>query len=291
MAVSDRWLRTFVMVAEAGTFSAAAKRLDVSQPAVSHAVARLEKELSCRLVDRGGRRPSLTPEGQRLYEQLGGSYDQIDAAVDALRSSPSSRPVSLSVSTSLANFWLLPRLPEFKRQYPDLGLRVITTDSDANVGSDDADLWIPLGSVDRAGLEAVEFRSERLVPVAGPSLAAELNITGPEALLEVPLLHLEERYAPRYTWPTWFEDHGIDVSSPLPGYRTNDYSLLLQAALEEQGVALGWDHIVARLLDSGRLVALAEPIETNNPFMILSRDKAPLRPEAALLREWLVLSD
>ncbi len=293
MTVSDRWLRTFVAVAESGSFTGAARELGVGQPAASHAVAKLEGELGVPLFERSTRGLTMTAAGRLLHRRLHGALSEVDDAVEAVRRLGSNDVVSLSVSTSLANFWLLPRLPDFKRRHPDIDLRVITTDSDDAVGLDDADLWIPLGLDHPSHLEATLFRVERIVPVASPAVAAELSggaRPDPSTLLNAPLLHLEERYRPRYNWNRWFADHEVDVARPLGGYRSNDYSLVLQAALDGQGVALGWEHIVAPLVDSRRLIALAAPIETDQPFPILQRRSGPgasRSDKVALLRDWL----
>ena len=274
VSISDRWLRTFVAVAETGSFTAAGRRLGVGQPAVSHAVARLEAQLGVTLIERSTQAMTLTTAGAFLYERLAVAFADVDGAVKAVSTAAPSDVVTLSVSTSLANFWLLPRLPDFKRRHPDTELRVITTDSDETVGLDDADLWIPLGLDHPAHLEATLFRAERIVPVAAPALADRL-ISGrkwkPALLVDAPLLHLEERYAARYQWQRWFVDNAVEPPSTMAGYRSNDYSLVLQAALDGQGVALGWLHIVTRLLEDERLKALSDPIDTGQPFPILRR--------------------
>ncbi|MDG1412213.1 MAG: LysR substrate-binding domain-containing protein [Acidimicrobiales bacterium] len=92
----------------------------------------------------------------------------------ASRDVADTRPVTLSVSTSLATYWLAPRLSEFERAHPNVPLRVITTDSDDRVGRDDADLWIPLGPVTDPQLQSVDFCIEKLIPVATPALHAWL---------------------------------------------------------------------------------------------------------------------
>ena len=293
MSVSDRWLRTFVAVAESGSFTAAARILGVGQPAASHAVARLESALGMPLFERSTRGLTMTAEGRLLHQRVSVALAEVDDAVDSIRRVHANEMVTLSVSTSLANFWLLPRLPEFKRRHPDVDLRVITTDTDDAVGLDDADLWIPLGREHPGHLEATLFRVERIVPVAAPAVAATLGTDArpePARLVEAPLLHLEERYRPRYDWSRWFSDHGVPLGKAVGGYRSNDYSLVLQAALDGQGVALGWEHIVMSLLESGRLVALADPIETDQPFPILQRPLSPgsVRSQrVGALRDWL----
>ena len=199
------------------------------------------------------------------------------------------RSVTLSVSTSLATYWLAPRLPEFERVHPDVPLRVITTDSDDRVGRDDADLWIPLGPITDTQLDSVDFCIEKLIPVATPALAALIGDgAGPGALLAHPLLHLEERYSPRYDWWRWFAHFGIDMPDDLPGVRSNDYSLILHAALAGHGLALGWSHIVGALLADGSLVAVGPAVETGSAFPLLRRGDRPLGSAAAALHAWLL---
>jgi DNA-binding transcriptional LysR family regulator len=199
------------------------------------------------------------------------------------------RPVTLSVSTSLATYWLAPRLPEFKLAHPDVQLRVITTDSDAGVGRDDADLWIPLGPIDDHRLDSVDFCTEELIPVAAPALASTIDgAAGPAALLDQPLLHLEERYVPRYDWARWFANFGIETATTLSGVRSNDYSLILHAALSGNGLALGWRHIVDALLVDGSLVAVGPTVETGSSFPLLRRADRPLALGTAALHSWLL---
>ena len=83
---------------------------------------------------------------------------------------------------------------------------------------------------------------------------------------------------------------GVNTRAPLAGDRSNDYSLVLQAALDGQGVALGWRHIVSDLLATGRLCALAEPVTTEQPFEIVTRADRDLSTGARALRDWLVES-
>lgn len=287
LGVSDRALRVFLAVVESGSFTAAAGRLGLGQPAVSHSVARLERTLATPLLVRSRTGVAPTTAGAELAAALIPAFAAVDDAVRRARSGSEDGAVTLVVSTSLAAWWLLPRLPEFKRLHPSIELRLVTADSDDGVDADALDLWIPLGLVERADLVATRFCDEAVVPVATPSVAERLAVAGADDLIRAPLLHLEERYRSRFDWAVWFANHGIEVGA-LPGDRSNDYSLVIQAALEGQGVALGWRHIIADLIDAGRLVALAEPVVTDQPFAIHHKARRPLRPDAAALRDWLV---
>lgn len=288
MAVSDRGLRVFMAAASAGSLTGAARQLDMGQPAISHSITRLEEALGTTLLERSRSGVRTTPAGHALLEQLRPAFAQIDEAVGAAQGHDDS-VVSVSVSTSLASWWLLPRLPEFKRLYPEVSLRLVTADADAAVDMSALDLWIPLGRIERTDLDATVLCDEALIPVASPALAAQLGADA-TPLHKATLLHLEERYEPRFDWPRWFAEHGIALPDPLPGDRSNDYSLVLQAALDGQGVALGWRHIVQDLLDDGRLVALDDAVVTDTPFVILHSNRRRLSPQAEALRWWLVES-
>ena len=285
---SDRGIRVVVAVAGAGSFTGAAHQLGVGQSAVSHAVARLEDALGVDLFER--RRDGVVPTGagELLVARVAPALAEIDAAIEAAVQSPADGSVTLSLSTSLAAYWLTPRLPDFKRKHPDIELRVLTTDTDREVGRDGADLWIPLGTVEDPTLASVPFCAERLIPVASPDLAATLDVGDPASLRMAPLLHLEERYRPRFDWHRWFAHHGVEVSGGVPGDRSNDYSLVLLAALAGTGVALGWEHIIRELLDEGRLVPVGPSVDTGVAFPLLSRSGRPLPSAVATLRDWLL---
>jgi DNA-binding transcriptional LysR family regulator len=287
--VADRWLRTFEVVASIGTFTGAAARLGVGQSSVSHAIKQLESALGVRLFVRSERGVDPTEAGERLARHVRPAFEMIDGGVrDVRRLAVSDDVVAISVSTSFAAWWLLPRLAEFKAASPDVELRCITSDNDDRVGVDDADLWIPHGANRWERLVSAHLTDERIVAVATPSIAAALVDTDdPSALLDADLLHLEERYGARFDWVRWFDHHGIAAPNTR-GARSNDYSVIVQAALDGQGVALGWAHITDPLVEQGRLVQVGgEPIVTDQSFVILSRP-GPRRPAVDALQQWLI---
>lgn len=286
--VSDRWLRTFFVVATERSFTAAARRIGIGQSSVSHAVKQLETTLGVTLFIRADRGVRLTSHGEILRHHVGPAFDAIDHGVREVCRQQTDGVVALSVSTSFAAWWLLPRLTSFKADHPDIELRCITSDNDDRVGADDADLWIPHGANRWHQLDADRLTDERIVAVATPAVAATLDdLDDPAALLGADLLHLEERYGTRYDWKRWFDDRGL-AAPTMRGARSNDYSVIVQAALDGQGVALGWSHITDQLIDQGRLVAVGgPPIVTDQPFVILRR-RGVRRTAIDALRHWLI---
>lgn len=293
---SDRWLRVFVVAARAPSFTVAADRLGITQSAVSHAVRRLESSLDVELFHRDRSGAVVTDAGELLADQASSGFDLIDRGLDVLRAESAAQSIlTVSVSTSLATHWLLPRLADFKKLYPHVDLRCLTSDTDRMVGHDGADLWIPLGHGPWPGFHSVDFRAEELYPIASPELLAREGLKVDDLredqrrLLALPMLHLEERYNPRFDWMAWFEHLGVEAPRKIPGVISNDYSLILQAALDGQGVALGWNHIVQGLVADGRLRRLSDrSITTDEPFVILSRNELAEDTDAALFRSWLI---
>jgi LysR family glycine cleavage system transcriptional activator len=293
---SDRWLRVFVAAARAPSFTVAADRLGITQSAVSHAVSRLESSLGVGLFHRSRSGAVVTDAGELLAERASAGFALIDRGLDAMKVEFAAQSIlTVSVSTSLATHWLLPRLADFKRKHPEVDLRCLTSDTDKMVGRDGADLWIPLGRGPWPGFHEVEFCAEEMYPVASPELLSRHGLSvdalreDQSRLLGLPMLHLEERYNARFDWMAWFEELGIAVPRRIPGVISNDYSLILQAALDGQGVALGWNHIVNGLVESGKLFRLsAESITTDDPFVILSRTEAADATAVALFRKWLI---
>ncbi len=280
-AVGDRALRVFVAAVDLGSLTRAAERFGIGQPAASHAIRRLERAVGVSLLDRTSRGVAPTSAGLELHHRLAPAYAEIDAAVADLGPDDLG-PVAVSVSTSLATWWLLPRLAEFKRDHPHVSLRLVTADTDGEVSPSDVDLWVPLGITEDP---ATFLCDEEIIPVAHPGLAEQIDRT---RLDLAPLLHLEERYRARFDWARWFEHHGQEVEPRLAGDRSTDYSLVVQAALDGQGVALGWRHIVADLLTDGRLVALADGVVTEHPFRIVTTSRRPTDPGVVAFRDWLV---
>jgi DNA-binding transcriptional LysR family regulator len=288
---ASRALLLFESAARLGSFSRAAEDMKVGQPAVSHGVRQLEEVLGTRLFNRRPRGVELTEAGSRLFGRLQAGYAEIHAGIqDVLALSEAPERVTLMVSTSLASYWLMPRVPEFKKSNPGVDLRCITQDTDRDVRTGDYDLCIPLGRGTWAGFQAWKFADEEIFAVCSPGYREGMgHVSGPVDLLSHDLLILEERYVSRVDWYQWFRHVGVAVGRNIDGAVSNDYSIVLQAAVSGQGIALGWRHVVQPLLDQGLLVrAVPDSVRTEHPFFIIARQTADLQPAVAALRDWLI---
>lgn len=283
-------LVTFEAAARTGSFTRAAEELAISQPAVSHAMRSLEAALGQTLFERRHKGVDLTGAGQYLLEQSSLGLTLLDQALRELRNRTRGQQVTLAVSTATATWWLMPRIARFKQLHPEVELRCITTDVDLNLERERIDLAITLGSGEFLGHDRWHFVDEEVFPVCSPVyLAQHPGLSEPASLAQATLLHLEERYRPRLDWSGWLTRFGVTLPMGSKLFAFNDYSIVLQAALEGQGVALGWRHIVAPLIAQGRLVApLKQTITTDQPIYLLAPAGRALQPATRDLREWLI---
>lgn len=283
-------LIAFEAAARTSSFTRAADELAISQPAVSHAMRLLEAELGVALFERRHKGVQTTDAGRHLLEQVSLGLTLIDQALREVRTMTAGHQVTLAVSTATATWWLLPRIARFKQLHPDIELRCITTDTDLDLGRERIDLAITLGTGDFPRHQRWHFVDEEVFPVCSPGfLERGHGLKDVQSLTRTTLLHLEERYRPRIDWPGWLARFGVALARHTRLFRFNDYSIVLQAAIEGQGVALGWRHLVAPLIEQGLLVRpLAQSVTTDQPIYIVASRHGKLRGDALHLRDWLI---
>jgi len=284
-------LRAFEAVARTGSFRAAAEALFVTQPAISHQVKHLEEWLGVPLFDRSGRVPKLLPRGVDLARDLASAFDGIEAACRRARPSSSDGAVVVAAIPSVAICWLIPRLPDFRAQHPEVQLRVIYAHHGHDIDYAATDLAFTFSdtSPDIVGTASEPFLSGLSVPVAHPSLVP----TRPERLtldwlLAAGLLHDNDRSG----WQAWLRRAGEPAPNRLPGAVFEDFNLLRAAALSGQGVALCSLAMIQSDLVEGRLVQLSDipVLEDFDYYLTQSQmtDRDAARRRARLLfLEWV----
>ncbi|OZB21600.1 MULTISPECIES: LysR family transcriptional regulator [unclassified Acidiphilium] len=143
-------LNAFISVAEAGGFSAAARRGGDAQPAISKAVAALEKRLGVALFHRNTRSVTLTDQGQRYYDRAKPLLDEMNKAETELTNSSVaiSGTVRISVAATFGRLHVLPLIPKLLSLYPDLHIDLILSDFVRDMVEDRVDLAIRVGRVD-----------------------------------------------------------------------------------------------------------------------------------------------
>ncbi|MBD1550732.1 LysR substrate-binding domain-containing protein [Pseudomonas typographi] len=175
----DRFLlmSCFARAVETGSFSAAGRQLGLGQPNVSRYVAALEEHLQTRLLHRSTRKLALTPEGQRYYAEVRRILDAVAESESTLRGKVApSGLLRVACPTALAHAFLLPHLPAFLNQYPDLSLDLQISDRYVNLMDEGAELAIRIGHLEDSALRVRRIGVFERVCVASKSYISRHGI-------------------------------------------------------------------------------------------------------------------
>src|SRR5262245_38595762 len=277
-------LRAFAAAARNDNFTRAAEELGVSQVAVSQQVKSLEASLGLKLFARDGKRLFITSAGTQYLAVVRDAFDRIAVGTDRLLRKRPSSVLTISTSPDFGAKWLVHRLGRFAAAYAEMDLRVSTTTKQVDLITEHVDLAIRHGNGHWTGLDAVALCPERLVPVCSPSLLSGSCIRHASDLLKLPLLRLDGWI----TWSTWFEASGVSAPARR-GPVLNQASMLIDAAVDGQGVALARTTLAAWDLLHSRLVVPVEvslPLE--NTYWIAYPKLAAREPKVIALRDWLL---
>ena len=283
-------LIVFEAAGRLSSFTAAARELGMSQAAVSYAVRGLEDQLGVPLFHRRHRQVRLTEAGTRFFADVSLGLSHIRKSAEDLRQLAVGSHVTLSASTAFASFWMMPRLQQFREDLPGVDLRIQTADRDLDIVAEGIPLGIRGGDPqDWPTYEALPLAPEEIFPVAGAAYAARFGLPRTVAdLASHRLIHLEEPFREAANWEDWFRSAGLSFAVTGTGLRINDYALVIQAAMEGQGIAIGWRHLVERLLASGLLVRVTDHVMTTGKgFYVVWPKEGGLSDNARRVRDWL----
>jgi LysR family glycine cleavage system transcriptional activator len=284
--------RAFEAAARHLSFTLAAEELAVTQAAVSHQVRGLEDWLGVQLFHRANRRIELSDAGQAYLPGLREGLDRIAASTAAVADRARHGPVHLSALQSLTARWLLPRLPDFYAQHPELDVLLAAGDRPVDLHREDFHLAIRFTTRARAeahGLVVTHLMDEAIFPVCAPGLATgSVPLRTPNDLAGQVLLHDKvDDSAEDPGWRVWCQAAGI--APPVgPTRHFSDAGLVLQAATAGQGVALARLSLVREDLDAERLVRPFGPVvRTRFSYYALTTPALAQQPRVRAMVEWL----
>ena len=283
---SLKGLRAFEAAGRCLSFTRAAEELHVTQAAISHQIKALEAQLGVRLFRRAPRGLLLTDAGQAYLTEVREAFRRLTQATDRLLARDVAGVLTVSVLPSFAARWLVPRLPRFSGRHPEIDLRIAADDRPVDFNREDVDVALRYGRGDYPGLQADHFLSEEVCPVCSPALLRGRHpLRTPADLKDHVLLHDD---LPT-TWAMWLKVAGATEVDPTRGPHFTDSSLVLQAAVGGQGVALGRSALAGDDLAAGRLVRpfpLSLPAES--AYFIVYPPHTANRPKIAAFRAWLL---
>lgn len=245
-------LRAFEAASRLTSFTRAADELCVTQGAISRHIHILEESLGVKLFFRVTRGIELTPAGTCYLQTIQDAFQRIDSATREIRGDVEGRAVCISAVPTLTSRWLVPRISRLKRLYPDLALRIETTEQNVDFALGGVDLAIETQAREGVAIRSLKIFDIDLVPVCSPrQVDGRPPPTNFDELRECTLLHT---LTPNGMWEYWFDRAGFLASSKTKALAFQTSDLAYQAAIDGLGIALAVPRLVGRELMAGTLV-------------------------------------
>lgn len=279
-------LRAFECAARHLSFTRAAAELHVTQAAISHQVKALEEYLGLKLFRRLNRALLLTEEGQAYAASLNEAFALMQHATGRLYALQAASPLTVSVLPSFAARWLVPRLGRFRQRWPDADLLIDPSTRLADLQGGEVDVAIRYGRGRYPGLHAERLLGEALFPVCSPQLLASAGQLAQAAdLARLPLLHDDDHG----DWLAWLDAVGAKNVQAMRGSVFTDSSLLLQAAIAGQGVAMARGVLADDALREGLLVRpFPQSLPVELAYHLVCLPERAQQPKIARFRDWLM---
>ncbi|WP_448213293.1 transcriptional regulator GcvA [Colwellia sp. MEBiC06753] len=279
-------LRAFEAAARQLSFTRAAEELFVTQAAISHQIKALEEHLGIKLFMRKNRALLLTEEGQAYYLDIKDIFNALHEATEKLLARGAKGAITVALQPSVAIQWLVPRLNAFNALHPDIDVRIVAVDQAENSLTEDVDVAIYYGRGRWSKVLAEKLYTEYLIPVCSPLL---MNGKKPLYTLNDLANHTLLHDTSRRDWKRWFKDVGVKGVNVNHGPIFSHSSMVLQAAIHGQGIALAYSVLAKPDIDAGRLVCpFNDVLVSKNAYYIVCREHQADVGKIAAFREWML---
>jgi LysR family glycine cleavage system transcriptional activator len=279
-------LKTFEAAARHESFTRAAEELCVTQGAVSQQVKALEEGLGIKLFNRERQRLVITEAGRDYLTIVRDALDRIAVGTERLLQRQNAGVLTVSTSPDFAAKWLVHRLGHFAEAHSGIDLRVSATLHHVDFAREEVDLAVRHGDGNWPGLDAVQLSAEQLFTVCSPKLLSGRRLLGkPADILKFPLIHLDSRA----DWTHWLRAAGVDEDSVTHGPVLNRASMVIDAAINGQGVSLARTTLAAWDLITGRLVRpFPDSLPLSKTYWIICPKATSGLPKIVTFRNWLL---
>ena len=250
-------LAAFEASARHRSMQRAGAELNVTAGAVSRQIRALEDELGAPLFVRSFAGLTLTADAEALYAVLSQAFSRTAETVEVIRSGNRSRRATLACTHAFASQWLMPRMGDFWRRFPDISVDHLISDDARDFRRAEVDLRIRYGFGAWPDETAVLLMTETIYPIAGGAFARAHAGRSAAEIPELPLLHVDWVDADWTSWDELLRRAGI-AHGALSGRRCSTLGVVLRACEEDQGVAIGWHRLVRPLVQAGRVVPFTE---------------------------------
>lgn len=280
-------LQAFEAAARLSSLKLATAELNVTSGAISRQIKALEVELGVPLFIRTGRGVRLTPAGSELYNTVAAGFSRIADVARDIKRGDQSRNVTIATTDTTGTMWLVPRMPEFWRRHPDIMIDHQLAENSRDFRPEEVHLRIRHGMGGWINDVTEPLFDEWIYPVCNPAFAARHAGTTVADLPKLPLLDIDWVASDWITWEQALLQGGVTNSS-FHARRLGKFSLAMQAAAADQGVALAWHRMVGPMLERGELVRFTDlAFRAPGTYFLTWPRGRQFSPASELLRCWI----
>ena len=289
-------LRAFEVVSRHLNYHSAADELNVSPAAVKQLVSKLEDFVGTKLLRRKGQGLMLTDRGIKSCEDLSIAIEKMHSSVYKMQQQEHQQLI-VTVETSFATAWLVPRLVQFRTKYPHVNVLIDSNQYIEDIGRGTVDIAIRYGVKTHTEYFVHRLFDDQIFPACSPSLGASLSGSATlDDLNSVPLIHwdmaqLDWAHETRkwFQWKNWLSHVGATEVSTDSGLFFNDYGLAVQAAIAGQGMVLASWPILREPFEADLLFCpFDERVKTDIGYDLVSTHHALGRAEVKAFIDWII---
>ena len=281
-------LMPFEATARLGSLTKAGNELGLTQAAISKQIKALEDNLGCKLFERRNRAVYTTETGLELQQIIAAALMSIAHASEDIRMQSSGGEIVLRSQLCEGFYWLMPRLSGFYQQHPQLPVRVSVSTKPITEAEERFDLALQTTSRTSGNAQLIFSASDEVFPVCSPDYLQPGNPINLDRLANLHLLHHSIQPQDWIDWDHWLKEVGSTVRVGESGTSYDSYPMMIQAALEGHGIALGWQRTVDKFLKSGLMVKpFAESLYLPEGLSIYQPADRKTHPGTSTLLDWL----
>ena len=288
MAAPLRAIGVFHAVARLASISKAASELGVTPSAVSQQIQTLEIGLGTTLLVKAGRRIKLTEAGERYFNSIASSVEEIVEATDRIRGYRAVTVLTVRATPTFSTKWILPRLASFIDAHPHIDVRIDGTSEPTDFTREDVDIDIRHGRGEWRGLFVEGVVEEAFFPVCARGYAEPSSLQA-QSLTKHRLIHSVKS---QVQWPAWFREKEIVVDRGWRRVLFDRSHMAIDAAVAGMGVALESDLMMSRELSDRSLICpvIAPPKITRVTQWVVCPHDHLRHSKVRLFVDWIVFS-
>ena len=284
-------VRAFEQAGRYQNIARAAQELGVSAGAVSQQISQLEKWIGCKLFRRNNRGLEFTKEGRAYYKAVSTAFGSLRTATSAVSRPNIRKNLVISVTSSFAMKWLMPRLQGFRDKWPEIEISVKTTELFGKFEESDGDVGIRYGTGEFGSFGSTELVKDRLVLVTSSTLLPEEGVDHELSFVSrLPLL-VDRHPKLIANYPGWEEYLKMLGMKDVEGLVFREFSqqwMVIAAATNGEGAALVKECLVADDLEHGLVRQVTEKtIELASGYHLVYLNSNSSDPVIRSFRTWL----